>query len=138
MNPSTNETPGMNLPPPMAEQPAPAGFEPVPARPEMSPAPAQQMPLPQQPSMPQPAMPGPQIPQLAAPTTQQGVVSKTTQSVVASVVDDGDLIEKEWVEKAKKIVADNRDDPFKQSEELTVVRAEYLQQQYNKTIKMSK
>jgi hypothetical protein len=54
------------------------------------------------------------------------------------VIDDGDLIEKEWVNKAKQIVARNRSDPYKQSEELMVLRADYMQKRYNKTIKLSK
>lgn len=54
------------------------------------------------------------------------------------VVDDGDLIEKEWVNKAKQIVDQNRNDPYKQSEELTVFRADYMKKRYNKNIKVDK
>jgi hypothetical protein len=55
----------------------------------------------------------------------------------ALVTDDGDLIEKEWVDKAKRIVEQNRNDPYKQSEELTVFKADYLKKRYGKTIKVS-
>jgi hypothetical protein len=51
---------------------------------------------------------------------------------------DKDLIEKEWVNKAKAIVNKNRDDPYKQSEGLTVLRADYMKKQFNKTIKLNK
>lgn len=78
------------------------------------------------------------LPQIQAAILQQNDVSVTTQSVVPSVTDDGDLIEKEWVLKAKEIVEANRDDPFKQSEELTMFKADYMQKRYNKTIKVSK
>ena len=54
------------------------------------------------------------------------------------VVDDGDLIEKEWVSKAKQIVEKNRNDPYKQSEELTMFRADYMKKRYNKNIKVDK
>ena len=53
-------------------------------------------------------------------------------------IDDGDLIEKEWVEKAKAIVDRNRYDPYKQNEELTVFKADYMQKRYNKSIKLNK
>lgn len=72
-----------------------------------------------------------------APVQNSGVIT-TTQNVVQDVQDDGDLIEKEWVTKAKQIVEANREDPYKQSEEITVFRADYMQKRYNKTIKVSK
>lgn len=59
-------------------------------------------------------------------------------NVVNNLPDDGDLIEKEWVEKAKQIVDKNRDDPYKQSEELNVFKADYMKQRYNKSIKVDK
>lgn len=62
----------------------------------------------------------------------------TTNNVVNNLPDDGDLIEKEWVEKAKQIVEKNRDDPYKQSEELTVFKADYMKKRYNKDIKVDK
>ncbi|HWB39229.1 MAG TPA: hypothetical protein VG604_03225 [Candidatus Saccharimonadales bacterium] len=72
----------------------------------------------------------------AVPAAPQNDVTVTTQISTPTVADDGDLIEKEWVEKAKKIVESNREDPYKQSEELTVVKAEYMQKRYNKTVKL--
>lgn len=80
------------------------------------------------------------VPLPALPTipAQQSVDLPTTQIVVPNALDDGDLIEKEWVTKAKQIVEANRDDPFKQSEELTVFRADYMKKRYNKSIKVSK
>lgn len=50
------------------------------------------------------------------------------------IADDVDLIEKEWVEKAKKIVAQTKDDPYKQNEEINKVKADYIKKRYNKTI----
>lgn len=64
--------------------------------------------------------------------------SSTTVPSAALTADDGDLIEKEWVLKAKSIVERTRDDPYKQTEELTGVKADYMKQRYNKTIKLSK
>lgn len=84
------------------------------------------------------------LPPPAPPATGQNTpqnslnidVSATTQSATPQVVDDGDLIEKEWVHKAKQIVEQNRNDPHKQSEELTVFRADYMKKRYNKNIKL--
>lgn len=47
---------------------------------------------------------------------------------------DVDLIEKEWVEKAKQIVEHTIDDPYTQQEELGKIKAEYLKKRYNKDV----
>lgn len=48
--------------------------------------------------------------------------------------EDSDLIEKEWVEKAKQIVAHTANDPFTQQEELSKMKADYMKKRYNKDI----
>lgn len=53
---------------------------------------------------------------------------------VPSTADDGDLIEKEWVMKAKQIVEQTKQDPYKQTRELHKFRAEYMKKRYNKVI----
>lgn len=58
--------------------------------------------------------------------------------LTSAIVDDGDLIEKEWVSRAKHIVATNRNDPYKQSEQLAALRADYMKKRYGKTIKLDK
>jgi hypothetical protein len=55
-----------------------------------------------------------------------------------ATADDNDLIEKEWVNKAKQIVERTRDDPYRQSEQLTGVKVDYLQKRYGKMIKVDK
>lgn len=88
------------------------------------------------------AMPMPVIPLPAPPAipvmTQPGVVSNTSSSSTPPIADDGDLIEKEWVNKAKQIVDRTRDDPYRQSEQLTGVKVDYMQKRYGKAIKTSK
>lgn len=49
--------------------------------------------------------------------------------------DDNDLIEKEWVSKAKHIIDKTKSDPHIQSNELTLFKADYIKKRYNKTIK---
>lgn len=55
-----------------------------------------------------------------------------------AVADDNDLIEKEWVDKAKEIVARTTQDPYKQNQEITNMKVGYLKKRYNKDIKISK
>lgn len=47
---------------------------------------------------------------------------------------DSDLIEKEWVLKAKQIVEHTAEDPFAQQEELSKMKSDYLKKRYNKDI----
>ncbi|HVX56221.1 MAG TPA: hypothetical protein VHA37_00685, partial [Candidatus Saccharimonadales bacterium] len=59
-----------------------------------------------------------------------------TQQLASTVVDDGDVVEKDWVDKARRIVQANRNDPYKQSEELTLFRAAYMKKRFGKDIKL--
>lgn len=133
MNPS-NES--INLPSPVAEQvPGKIGApEANTGRAEQAPAATERAPQSAQ-AAPPLVLP---LASPASPQPLQNDVSITSSSVVTNVQDDGDLIEKEWVTKAKQIVEANREDPYKQSEELTVFRADYMQKRYNKSIKVSK
>lgn len=50
---------------------------------------------------------------------------------------DVDIIEKAWIEKAKKIVDQTSTDPFQQQKMLSKVKAEYIKKRFNKDIKIS-
>lgn len=52
------------------------------------------------------------------------------------IADDTDLIEKEWVDKAKQIVAQTNHDPYLQNKEINKVKADYLKKRYNKDLKL--
>lgn len=52
------------------------------------------------------------------------------------IADDVDLIEKEWVEKAKDIVAKTKQDPRAQNREMNKLKAQYLKKRYNRDIKV--
>ena len=130
MNPSSTEQSGLNLPPPVANQaPVSASPEAPQSAPNLVPANGQS------------AAPATQLPPLpvmsATPQPVADDVVTTASAVVPSTADDGDLIEKEWVHKAKSIVDRTREDPYVQSKELTEFRADYMQKRYNKTIKLS-
>ena len=50
------------------------------------------------------------------------------------VANDEDLIEKEWVDKAKKIVIATKDDPYRREAEVGKLQAEYLKRRYGKEL----
>lgn len=53
------------------------------------------------------------------------------------LAEDVDLIEKEWVEKAKAIVNYTKDDPYRQNKEINKMKADYIKKRYNKDIQVS-
>lgn len=58
-------------------------------------------------------------------------------SALVSVPDaaaDTDLIEKEWVDKAKQIVEHTAEDPFTQQQELSKMKVDYMKKRYNKDV----
>jgi hypothetical protein len=50
---------------------------------------------------------------------------------------DDDLIEKAWVEQVKKVVADNRNDPYKLAKEVSQLQSDYLHKRYGREIGVS-
>jgi len=50
------------------------------------------------------------------------------------VANDDDLIEKEWVDKAKKILSETRDDPYKREQEISKLQIEYIRRRYGRQI----
>ena len=77
------------------------------------------------------------VPTAPLPTVAQGTVANTTANANPAVADDADLIEKEWVQKAKDIIKQTQNDPHLQSRELNVFKADYMQKRYNKVLKLS-
>lgn len=52
-----------------------------------------------------------------------------------AVADDVDVIEKEWVDRAKKIVEETKDDPHQQEIAVNQLQADYLMKRYGKQVK---
>ena len=77
--------------------------------------------------------PLPTITPVASPAVQQ-VQPVDDNPIIAA---DDDLIEKEWVEKAKKVVAETKNDPYAQDQAIGRLQADYLQKRYGRTIKLS-
>ncbi|HSW85424.1 MAG TPA: hypothetical protein VLF79_02305 [Candidatus Saccharimonadales bacterium] len=78
------------------------------------------------------------VPPIAATAPTQPVKTSIIKNTPLVADDDNDLIEKEWVLKAKQIVERTRNDPHRQSEELTIFKADYIKKRYGKTIKVSR
>jgi hypothetical protein len=81
----------------------------------------------------QPVLPPPvvAIPQPVAQTVQQQVPAVDDLPVVAN---DDDLIEKEWVDKAKKIIMETKDDPYRREQEVGRLQADYLYKRYGRKL----
>jgi hypothetical protein len=65
------------------------------------------------------------------------IADDSTYRVSTIVAEDSDLIEKEWVDKAKHIVEQTKHDPHLQNREMNNIKADYLKQRYNKDVKLS-
>lgn len=89
----------------------------TPAEPVIIPA------LPAQPILPKPA-------QTPAPTIDPTAGNPAMAS-------DDDLIEKVWVDKAKKIIQDTKGDPYAQEREVSKLQADYIKKRYGKDIKIA-
>jgi hypothetical protein len=138
MGPNNNETSGgLQLPAPQPES-SPGAENEASAAERAAPAGVEQATGNVAPAQPIPSLSLPPMPATPSPLALQSDVPSTTPTGNLQASDDSDLIEKEWVNKAKEIVEKTRDDPYKQSEELTVVKADYIKKRYNKTIKLNK
>ncbi len=56
---------------------------------------------------------------------------------IALAADDSDLIEKEWVERAKAIVNQTKDNPHQQTKAMNKFKADYVKKRYNKELKVN-
>jgi hypothetical protein len=138
MNPQSSEAPGLNLPPPVSSERAPAPTSaPGPSTPEQfeqAPLQTQKDPTRVQPTVP--TIPLPPTPMAHTPPVDNATMTTSTTDTPL-IADDGDLIEKEWVNKAKAIVERTRENPYQQSKELNLFKADYMKKRYNKTLKLS-
>ena len=132
MNPNRGEAPAnFELP----QQPSPEGeqrqeqaVEAPAGRPESSGSKPQQPALPVIPD----DIPAVDAPVIAVPPQDVATPVITDPKAVAQ---DTDRIEQEWVDKAKAIVGRTRSDPFMQKDQMSKIKAEYIQKRFNKTIK---
>lgn len=120
----------------------------LPPRPEVSPHPQVEV------SSERPAVQEIQSGQMGAGASQLPAVASTPQQAPAKqaapvlhpmtvhdtnpvIAGDDDVIEKEWVDKAKKIVNATREDPYRQEQEVSKLQADYLKKRYGKEVKLA-
>ena len=84
----------------------------------------------------------PQQPVGAAPFTTQITDDKQVPPAIAEMIahlpeeaNDIDLIEKEWIVKAKQVVAHTIEDPHHQQAAISHMKAEYMKKRYGKQVK---
>lgn len=84
----------------------------------------------QQKAAPPPIAPMP-MPTVSVPDP---VSAPSDDSVGPTIAADDDLIEKEWVDKAKRIIAETQNDPYKREREIGKLQADYLRKRYGKEL----
>lgn len=83
------------------------------------------------------AAPIPVLPPAQSPITATAPTSSPVSDDNPIVAADEDLIEKEWVDKAKKIISTTKTDPYLQEKEISKLQADYLNKRYGKELKIS-
>jgi nucleotide-binding universal stress UspA family protein len=69
------------------------------------------------------------------PAVNPVTVTPTTQDDGTPLVAaDEDVIEKEWVDKAKKIITETKDDPHQRTARVNDLQKDYLQKRYGKVL----
>ncbi len=58
----------------------------------------------------------------------------TADDTAPLTANDDDLIEKEWVDKAKQIIAETKDDPHMREKKVNKLQADYLRKRYGKEL----
>ena len=76
-----------------------------------------------------PALP---LPIVTQDDSAQSPVAQDTSSPIAAA--DEDLIEKEWVDRAKKIIEETKDDPYRREQEVGKLQREYIKKRYGRDI----
>jgi hypothetical protein len=80
-----------------------------------------------------PALPPLQVVPAPAPVVDDTAASLTDDDTPIAANDD-DLIEKEWVDKAKKIILQTKDDPYLREQEVNKLQADYLRKRYGREL----
>ena len=81
--------------------------------------------------------PAPVQPVTQLPTPVQTPADDTTNAAdddMPTVAADDELIEKEWVDKAKKVVNETKDDPYERERAVGKLQVEYIRKRYGKEL----
>jgi hypothetical protein len=80
-----------------------------------------------------PVLPAPVILAPTAPAVQDDKATPSNDDTPLIAKDD-DLIEKEWVDKAKTIIVQTKDDPYRREQEVSKLQADYLRKRYGREL----
>lgn len=82
-----------------------------------------------------------QPPVTTGSTTLPPLPSQTSASTSSAASDDlplvaadDDLIEKEWVDKIKRVMAETKDDPYRREQEVKKLQVDYVRKRYGREI----
>lgn len=71
---------------------------------------------------------------VAVPASGMAVAAPQANNDSPAVAGDEDVIEKEWVDKAKKIILETKDDPYGRTTRVNELQKDYLRKRYNKEL----
>lgn len=81
-----------------------------------------------------------QVAQTPIPVLPTPVVASPTPALPATdddvpiTANDDDLIEKEWVDKVKQVIAETKDDPYARERAISKLQIEYIRRRYGREI----
>ena len=129
MNPSSGENARFEQPGAPAEQYEPSGEQSA----ETGPATVEAAPS-KQTAAPAIQLPAdlPVAPQVNLPAADDQQADTTLAAGTDSA--PSDRIERQWIDKAKSIVAETHDDPYAQKNAMSKVKSEYIKSRFNKTL----
>jgi hypothetical protein len=78
-------------------------------------------------------LPAAEPPVIAAPPQDDSAQAKAFDP--HQQAKDAERIEPEWVDKAKAVISQTRDDPYMQKSEVSKIKADYIQKRFGKQIK---
>ncbi len=82
----------------------------------------------------QPILPAPVVAPAPTAPVVDDAAAQASDDGMPLVAHDDDLIEKEWVDKAKKIIVQTKDDPYAREREVGKLQADYLRKRYGKEL----
>lgn len=81
-----------------------------------------------------PVLPPPLVSAPLAQATPSPIATPPVDDDAPMAANDDDLIEKEWVDKAKKIIIQTKDDPYRREQEVNKLQADYLRKRYGREL----
>ncbi len=71
---------------------------------------------------------------VTSPLTDDSAVPLQT-NISPAAAKDNELIEREWVDKAKKVIIETKDDPYQREQRVSELQADYLWKRYGRQLK---